>query len=125
MAGVRLGHDTARNQTVVLFHPVKRYKNGPYLCPKCGTAHVFKSYHLDFDDQGTTIVSIGVFNALRELGLPGLTIMGEVLKPPPQHLSMGGQTIVGELVTAEEFKRGNRLSVLKNKIFAPRIKQYE
>lgn len=121
MAGVRLGHETLRNGTLVLFHPVKKYKNGPYLCPKCNLAHVNKSYHLDLDDQGTVIVSIGVFNALRELGLPGLTVLNEVAHPPTQNLSVGGAAIAIAPATYEEVK-GNRFTVIKNKLFSPRVK---
>ena len=127
MAGVRLGHSGLRNTTLVLFHPVKKYKNGPYLCPKCGTSHVYKSYHLDLDDQGTVIVSVGVFNALRELGLPGLTILNEVAKPPPQHLAVGGVAqMVGSLVSAKDAKKTfGRLDIVKNRLLKPRLKAHE
>jgi hypothetical protein len=124
LAGIRLGHESLKNVTYVIFHPVQKYKV-PYLCGKCQATHTYKSYHLDLDDQGTVIVSHGVFDALREVGLPGLQVLNEVQKPPPQHLSFGGPVMAGNLVSAEDAKKSfGRLTVIKNKLLQPRSKPY-
>jgi hypothetical protein len=124
MAGVRLGHESLRNTTYVIFHPYQKYKV-PYICGKCNTTHKFKAYHLDLDDQGAVIVSHGVFNALRAVGLPGLRVLNEVEKPPPQHLSFGATEVVAALVSADDAKKSfGRLTVIKNKLIQPRSKPY-
>lgn len=124
MPGVRLAHETLRGQTLVLVHPTKRYRV-PYLCPRCNEVHERKTVHLDLDGEGTVIVSPGVFEELREMGLPGLRVMNEVRRPPAQVISVGGSVAVIESRSRMEVQvAGGRLTVLKNKLLAPRRDRY-
>lgn len=87
MPGIRLGHTEARSGLYLVEHPTRKYRV-PLTCSTCGIVHVRKTYHLHLDAEGTVIVSPGVFERLREAGLPSLEIMGEVENPPPMTLQI-------------------------------------
>lgn len=80
MAGIRLRHPTLRSGLYLVKH-YRRYKY-PMVCPTCHTVHLRKTYHLNLDESGAVIVSSIVFERLKEIGLAGLEIENEVLKPP-------------------------------------------
>lgn len=122
MAGIRLRHKAGRRGSAIVVHPTRKLR-APMLCGKCGTTHVFKTIHLDFDDEGCTIVSKEVFQRLREAGLPDLTVENEVLKPPARTLNLGEPIEINPRYDVVEVS-GGRLTVLKNKLFKPRVKRY-
>lgn len=99
MPGVRLTHETLRGVRVTVEHPTRAYR-APLMCPACGTTHRKKTYHLDLDGEGSTIVSPEVLQRLREAGLPGFSISNEVKRPPAQRVSVGGQ--VFDVVPVQE-----------------------
>lgn len=120
MAGVRLTHETLRGVTYVV--GTRRRYTVPVLCPKCGTTHTHKTYHLDLDGEGAVIVSPTIFERLREVGLPGLRLENEVLRPPNQSVSIEiGGTPMQMKVAPANGHRPNRLTVLKNKLLQPRL----
>jgi hypothetical protein len=101
MPGIRIAHSQARSSVVLVPIMAKPF-SGQSLdrCPTCHLVHPVKTVHLLFDAAGTCIVSAGVLKDLRAAGMPGLTVMAEVLKPPPLRLSAG--------VTREQVDYSNR-----------------
>lgn len=112
--GVRLFHKSAKGGNLVIIHPTRMYRR-PFDCPKCQKVHTRKAIHLDLDDQGSVIVSLGVLKELKESGMPGLAIANEVNNPPPQTLYVGSNP---KAYNIEEIDMGhgkNRLTVIKKK----------
>lgn len=82
----RLRHPTLTdvNFTVVHYRPYPV----PYLCPACGEAHRFKTYHLRLDAAGEVVVSDTIYERLAELdGLP-LKTVGKEAHPKPITIDM-------------------------------------
>lgn len=105
MSGIRLLHATGRNCVVTIEHPYRPLPS-PQLCPTCQVLHPRKTYHLWLDDSGGTVVSLGVFEALKQCGLPNLAIEAEVERPPSATISL---------------QDGKRPTVVREK---PRIRLY-
>jgi hypothetical protein len=105
MAGVRLHHPTLRGGIYLVKH-FRRYRY-PFACPTCGTVHIQKTYHLNLDNGGFTIVSPEVLARLKEVGLAGLEIMNEVEKPPAITLTIPG-TIYDRFRVFETTSRGEK-----------------
>lgn len=87
MPGVRIVHQNPnlRNVTVTITHPYLPYPT-PQLCPTCNILHHTKTYHLNLDDQASTIVSHTVLERLKQIGngsVPGFDIEAEIQNPPP------------------------------------------
>lgn len=61
----------------------------PYLCGKCGESHLVKTYHLDLDTEGITILSREILEALLQAGVE-FKVLNVVRKPPKQQLNIGG-----------------------------------
>ena len=63
----------------------------PVACLGCNTVHNQKTYHLTVDDAGAVVVSPGVWQASRAaLEAAGFTVADTVIRPPNQHLALGG-----------------------------------
>lgn len=105
----------------VVLHPTRKYTE-PFLCPTCSVTHLKKAIHLQLDAQGAVIVSDGVFERLRECGLPHLEVSNEVRKPPHQIVGIGAQA--GRFDILEHEVTGNKLLVFKNRLRAPRKRKY-
>lgn len=90
MAGVRIVHATAKN-TVVLVPILAKPFTGQSLdpCPSCHLVHPVKTVHLWLDGAGTCIVSTGVLEDLKSAGMPELSVLAEVAKPPPLNFGPG------------------------------------
>lgn len=88
MAGVRLYHPTLRGGVYLVKH-FRRYQV-PLVCSICREIHTQKTYHLNLDNSGFTIVSPTVLSRLQEVGMAGLEIMNEVEKPPAITLNIPG-----------------------------------
>ena len=58
-------------------------------CPSCHLVHPVKTVHLWVDADGTCIVSQGVLKDLKSAGMPALSVVAEVLKPPALHFGPG------------------------------------
>jgi len=119
--GIRLAHATLRNCTWVV--PTRRKLKAPHECAVCNKTHEYKTYHLGLGDQGTVIVSVQIFERLKRLKLPELSIANEVNDPPNQTLYMGSNPKVFNL---EERKRGLKPSMIvaTNKLFDSRRRIY-
>lgn len=78
----------------------KPYTDGGFVCPTCHVLHPVKSVHLWLDDRGECLVSEGVLDELRMAGMPGLSVVGAVEKPPPLRIVQG--------VTREQIDQENR-----------------
>ena len=66
--GVRVIHPQLRNERLVLVDQERPYPV-PYLCSQCRLAHSHKTYHLDLDAEGGTVVSVEVAKVLERLGM--------------------------------------------------------
>lgn len=111
--GVRLFHKSAKSGTLVIIHPTRRYRQ-PFACPKCEKVHTRKAIHLNLDDQGSVIVSLGVLKELKEAGMPGLAIANEVNNPPPQTLYVGSNPKAFQVEEVDMGKK--RLTVIRKKL---------
>ncbi len=89
MEGVRIFHDVVRNATVTVEIPYARYQK-TYLCPTCNILHKNKTLHLNFDDQGATIVSRRILEQLITVGLPRMAVESTVSKPPSSRIDLNG-----------------------------------
>ena len=89
MPGVRLHHPTLSGCLFIVPVAHRPYKV-PYTCPTCRTIHQVKTYHLNLDAQGDTIVSVEIYDRLKEVDLAGMTFENEVANPPPITLNLGG-----------------------------------
>lgn len=87
MPGVRVQHPTARSVRYTVVEPTVPYRQ-PYRCTApalggCGAVHLFKTHHLNLDESGAAIVSMGVLARIRDrLVLDGFAIVNEVARPP-------------------------------------------
>ena len=101
MPGIRIAHNSARS-SIVLVPILAKPFIGQSLdrCPSCHLVHPVKTVHLLFDADGTCIVSAGVLADLKSAGMPGLSVLAEVLKPPALHFGPG--------VTREQVDNSNR-----------------
>jgi hypothetical protein len=89
MSGIRIQHATARSVCHVVPVLAKPYADGGFKCPTCQVWHPVKAVHLWLNDVGDCLVSPGVLAELRLAGMPGLTVVGEVVNPPPLQLGVG------------------------------------
>lgn len=93
MAGIRVQHPTQKNVRYVVVEPNIPYQE-PYQCTPpefggCGGVHLFKTHHLNLDDNGAVILSQGVYDRIKErLALDGFTTVNEVKKPPALGIGM-------------------------------------
>lgn len=125
MAGIRLSHETVRNARMALTHPTQKLKarfdhyGKPVGCYACGgLVHERKTYHLDFDGEGTCIVSKEIFDELSKYGLEhfGLKLENEVEAPPTQVVRLQGDPIAFAVpADVPEIKRP-RLHVFKRRM---------
>lgn len=88
MPGVRVQHPTIRNVRYTVVDGAVPYPE-PFVCSPpalggCGGTHLFKAHHLNLDDVGATIISLGVFERIKgRLIADGFTLATEVKDPPP------------------------------------------
>lgn len=100
MPGVRIVHKTAKN-TVVLVPIMSKPIGGEVdPCPSCHLLHFVKTVHLWVDGAGSCIVSEGVLKDLKAAGMPDLSVVAQVPKPPPLFFGPG--------VTREQIDNNNR-----------------
>lgn len=76
--GVRVTHPSLRSERLVLVDAERPY-GVPYACAICGLVHTHKTYHLDLDADGGTLVSTEVAKTLERLGMS----QQETPKGPP------------------------------------------
>lgn len=91
MDGVSLFHDTVKNATKVISLPGVPLKR-PYLCPTCNVTHRVKSIHLNFDQNGVTVVARKIIDLIRA-GAPGglpadIAVGATVTKPPATRIDL-------------------------------------
>ena len=87
MAGIRIQHSTERNTAFTLVDP-NRPLTEPWECPVCHLTHVFKTYHLQLDAAGATIVSEEVLERLKAIGGQPFSFGEVVDRPPKQTISI-------------------------------------
>lgn len=105
MPGIRIQHALAKN-SVVLVPIMRKPFTGQSLdqCPSCHLIHPVKTVHLWLDAAGSCLVSEGVLADLRSAGMPDLSVVDEVVKPPALHFGPG--------VTREQLDNDNRRQVI-------------
>ena len=87
MPGVRIQHPVQRNVRYTVVEGDRPYP-APYQCTPpaiggCGSVHLWKTHHLNLDEQGAVIVSETVFNRIRgRLLADGFVVTNEVERPP-------------------------------------------
>jgi hypothetical protein len=119
MAGVRIRHVSARGVTYTLVDGTRKYLNAktgnpaPIDCFRCGTVHAFKTYHITLDSTGFAVVSPEIAAIFSRLGdSTGFTVMGEVVNPPTQFVSMTGNGIIPsdlpKIITSPDLREPGR-----------------
>ena len=103
MSGFRIRHREVTNRILTIVDPVQPYTL-PYACPTCHLTHVFKTYHVELDDEGSAIVSLEVWSHIQRIPAHGLQLMNEVVKPPPNVLSFDPNRMVPG--SGREIERG-------------------
>jgi len=87
-AGIRVQHPTERNVTFTLMDGRRPYV-APVNCGFCGKEHIYKTYHLKLDDNGSAIVSTEIVERMKQIpAMGGFSVANEVLKPPAQRLAL-------------------------------------
>lgn len=98
MAGVRVVHASVRNARFTVVESDRPYKD-PYQCTPpefggCGSVHMFKTHHLNIDEQGAAIVNDVLYERIKHLlVLNGFSEANVVAKPPA--MGIGLKTEVG------------------------------
>lgn len=92
--GHQIRHATARSGmhlTPIMHKPIPDQPDGTpiKICPTCRVHHPVKTLHLYLDDTGSALVSDGVLDLLRSVGMDGFTQVGNTDKPPPLKLGSG------------------------------------
>lgn len=98
MAGIRIQHPTARNATFTVVDGRRPYRSA-IVCHAsivvdgeirpCARTHVQKTYHLNLDDAGATIVSTTIWERIRRhLSRAGFRLANVVEAPPAQTVSV-------------------------------------
>lgn len=92
MPGVRIQHPSARSTTLTLAS--SRPLREPLVCGArivvrgelrpCGRTHLLKTYHLNLDEAGATIVSAEVWEMLQRIPANPFRVTNEVARPPDQ-----------------------------------------
>lgn len=98
MAGVRVLHVSARNCRFTVVEGDRPFKT-PYQCTPpefggCGQVHLFKTHHLNLDENGSAIVEKVLFGKIQNnLIANGFSVANEVLKPPTLGVGLGNQRL--------------------------------
>lgn len=98
MAGIRVIHDTVRNARFTVVEKDHPYPSGPQQCTPpefggCGSVHIFKTHHLNIDENGACIVGDLLYAKIRHLMvLNGFRESNVVAKPPTLGIGIGIQT---------------------------------
>jgi len=95
MSGTRIQHPTKRSTTFTIVDQNRPYRE-PLAClapivvngeqRPCARVHTFKTYHLNLDETGATIVSHEIVERLRRIPGNPFAIANEVEKPPTQFI---------------------------------------
>lgn len=93
MPGVRIQHPRARSVTFTLADAARPLR-GPLACGArivvagelrpCARTHTVKTYHLNLDETGATIVSAEVWAMLQRIPGQPFAVANEVARPPDQ-----------------------------------------
>lgn len=93
MAGVRIQHDRLRSVTLTLVDGARPYREA-LVCRAlmvirgelrpCARTHVVKTYHLNLDESGSTIVSDTIWDRLQRIPGNPFQVANAVAEPPPQ-----------------------------------------
>lgn len=110
-SGIRLYHPKARSGSFTFEHNkrpyrkfndvLKRHEATPHFCPACQKFHTVKTYHINVDAGGFAIVSTEVWEMMKRYGMAGFTVANEVVAPPAQTLSVGGNGAIMHLAPKE------------------------
>lgn len=98
MAGIRIQHPTERNVRYTVVEGDRPY-NVPYNCTPpefggCGSVHLFKTHHLNVDENGACIVGDELFKKIKHhLAAEGFVQTNVVKKPPVMGIGLGEQKI--------------------------------
>lgn len=96
MPGVRVQHPTVRNARYTIVEGDKPYPK-PINCPRpdlggCGTTHLFKTHHLNVEEDGSVIINTVLFERIKPLiEQEGFVIANEVAKPPTMGIGAAGR----------------------------------
>ena len=91
--GIRIRHKTKRGGIALVPIWKKPIRGLQRSCPTCQVIHTDsfgrhgKTVHLYLDSAGTCIVSPGVLEELKSIGMPNLVVDAAIAKPPPLTLS--------------------------------------
>lgn len=102
--GALLRHDTIRNEILVL-EDRKRPFGYVKQCRICMSEHDVKTFHLYLEADGQCMVSYGVLEDLKRMGMPEqLRVVGHEDNPPPLKLGRVGPKSggVGDQITHRE-----------------------
>ncbi len=88
--GIRVSHPSKRNAFEIVVDYTRPLPANQMPCPTCQKIHTHKTYHIYLGDEGTAIVSPGVFRGLQNGGMGDLVVESHVKKPPTQVLGGGG-----------------------------------
>lgn len=98
MAGVRVIHASVRNARFTVVERDNPYIGGPRQCTApeyggCGSTHIFKTHHLNIDENGAAIVGDVLYQRIKHLlVLNGFSESNIVAKPPTMGIGLGSMT---------------------------------
>lgn len=96
MAGIRVQHPEARNCRFTVVENDRPYLT-PYQCTPpefggCGVVHMFKTHHLNLDENGSVIIGDVLYQKIKGLlALNGFQETNEVKRPPTLGIGVGSQ----------------------------------
>jgi hypothetical protein len=115
---VRLRHPTKRNCIWTFTQPAVRY-SPPHMCHMCNQIHIFKTFHLNLNENGEVAVHPDIYELMKANSIVGeLHAMKEVM-PRPHALHTTPLNYEGEPVVSYVGEPGNANGITLPKEFVP------
>lgn len=70
------------------FKHMNRPYRFPLVCMVCRASHLVKTYHVQVDSNGFTIVSPEIWEMMKRHDTSGFQVANEVASPPGQHIDL-------------------------------------
>jgi hypothetical protein len=100
--GVKLHHPSLKNCVFTLEQQNVIYPR-PFDCPTCGTTHIFKTFHLNLNENGDVTVHEQIYELFKSEGIVAELNAKTEVTPRPTFLGMGSIGIVKDANGATDY----------------------
>jgi hypothetical protein len=88
VSGLRIRHAEVTNRILTIVDRSRPY-TVPLACDVCGVTHLWKTYHIELDDEGSAIVSPEAWAMIERIPAHGFSFTNEVRHPPAKTIGLG------------------------------------